>query len=94
MSQLTALTCYYPNAAKLMPLGFEPEEETDSFGRRQYLSQKAMIAVDCAEGASGEVTVWRSIERPNTAAVVGRVFTGLLPNEAFFDQLLVAVGIL
>jgi len=80
-------TCYLPNARKLMPLGFAPQAP-DQFGRRVYESATCLIAVDCAPGASGEVTIWTTLKNGGA----GRRFTGLLASEAFFDLLLLGVG--
>jgi len=92
MNALTADTCYFPNAAKLLPLGFEPAG-FDAFGRRAYRTQHYVIFVDAAEGASGEVVISRSLFGKDDIMSRGRVFAGLLLSELFFDQLLVCVGI-
>lgn len=76
-------TNYLPNAAKLQPLGYKAVG-FDSFGQRVYRGPACeQVAVDAAEGSSETITL----------SIGGRrLFTGTLPSEAFFDQLLTAVG--
>jgi hypothetical protein len=88
---------YLPNTAKLQPYGFKATGLNTS-GQRIYQKDQFVIAVDSAESRSPVVTL---LEQPEpeerlfghpAPTAVGRRYSGILPSEAFFDQLLAAVG--